>query len=142
MRRVVSMLLVSGFMLVVAMVFAFTVHGQGHAVDPAAKSIKNPVKPTAASVTAGAAAYKKYCAYCHGVAAKGDGPLAPKDSNPSDLTDAEWVHGSTDGEIFTVIANGLGADSKMLKFKGKIPDQNIWNIVNFLRSLGPKGTVR
>jgi copper transport protein len=136
------MLFMSGFMLVVAMVFAFTVHGQGAAAAPTAKPIKNPVKPTAASVTAGAAAYKKYCAYCHGVAAKGDGPLAPKDSHPPDLTDAEWVHGSTDGEIFTVIANGVGADSKMLKFKGKIPDQNIWHIVNFLRSLGPKGTVR
>ena len=97
MRRVVSMLFVSGFMLVVAMLFAFTVHGQGRAADPTAKSIKNPVKPTAASVTAGAAAYKKYCAYCHGVAGKGDGPLAPKDSHPPDLTDAEWVHGSTDG---------------------------------------------
>src|SRR5687768_13661622 len=87
-RRVVSMLFVSGCMLVVAMVFAFTVHGQGRAAAPTAKSIKNPVKPTAASVTAGAAAYKKFCAYCHGAEGKGDGPLAPEGSNPPDLTDA------------------------------------------------------
>ena len=139
MRRVVSMLFVSGFMLVVAMSFAFTVHGQGRAAAP--KSIKNPVAPTAASVTAGAAAYKKFCAYCHGAEGKGDGPLAPEGSHPPDLTDAEWVHGSADGEIFTVIANGV-ADSKMLAFKKKMPDQNIWHIINFLRSLSPEGAVR
>jgi mono/diheme cytochrome c family protein len=93
-------------------------------------------------VTAGAAAYKKYCAFCHGVDAKGNGPLAPKDSNPPNLTDATWVHGSTDGEIFNVIVNGAGADSKMVGFKGKMPDQDVWHIVNFLRSLGPKTAAR
>ena len=132
----------SGFVLAVAMLFAITVHARSRAVDPAAKTIKNPVPATAASVTAGAAAYKKYCAFCHGVGAKGDGPLAPKDSDPPDLTDAMWVHGSTDGEIFTVIANGAGADTKMIAFKEKMPAQDIWHIINFLRSLGPKGAVR
>src|SRR5687768_8674027 len=107
-HRVAStVFVVSGFALVAAMGSAFTVHGQGRATAPTAKSIKNPVKPTAASITAGAAAYKKFCAYCHGAEGKGDGPLAPEGSNPPDLTDAEWVHGSSDGEIFTVIANGV-----------------------------------
>jgi mono/diheme cytochrome c family protein len=141
MRRV-AMLFMSAFMLAVAMLFAFTVHARSGAAAPAAETIKNPVRATAASVTAGAAAYKKYCAFCHGVGAKGDGPLAPKDSDPPDLTDAMWIHGSTDGEIFTTIANGAGADTKMIAFKGKMPDQDLWHIVNFLRSLGPKGTAR
>ena len=131
-----------GFVLAAAMLFAVAVNAQSRAAVPAAKTIKNPVPATAASVTAGAAAFKKYCAFCHGPAAKGEGPLAPKDSHPPDLTDATWVHGSTDGEIFTVIANGAGADSKMIAFKGKMPDQDLWHIVNFLRSLGPKGAVR
>ena len=30
--------------------------------------------------------------------------LTPK---PSNLTDADWKHGSTDGEIFTVIRDGV-----------------------------------
>ncbi len=141
MRRV-SVVFMSGFVLAVAMLFAFTVHAGSRAAAPAAKTIKNPVRATAASVTAGAAAYKKYCAFCHGVGAKGEGPLAPKDSHPPDLTDATWVHGSTDGEIFTVIANGAGADSKMIAFKGKMPDPDLWHIINFLRSLGPKGAAR
>jgi mono/diheme cytochrome c family protein len=120
------------------------VHGPcpSRAADPAARTIKNPVPATAVSVTAGAAAYKKYCAFCHGVAAKGDGPLAPKDSDPPDLTDATWAHGSTDGEIFTVITNGAGADSKMVAIKGKMPDQDLWHIINYVRSLGPKGAAR
>lgn len=144
MRRV-SVLFMSGFILAVAMLFAVTVHAQSRAATPAARAIKNPVRATAASaasVTAGAAAFKKYCAFCHGADAKGEGPLAPKDSHPPDLTDATWVHGSTDGEIFTLIANGAGADSKMIAFKGKMPDQDLWHIINFLRSLGPKGAVR
>jgi len=123
----------------VAMLFVVTVQARGRGGNTSVPAIKNPVPGTPASVTAGAAVYKKYCAFCHGVAAKGDGPLAPKDSDPPDLTDATWAHGSTDGEIFTLIANGAGSDSKMVAFKGKMPDQDLWHIINFLRSLGPKG---
>jgi hypothetical protein len=61
---------------------------------------------------------------------------------PPDLTDTTWTHGSTDADIFGVVANGTGADSKMIAFKGKMPDQDIWHVVNFLRSLGPKGAAR
>ena len=73
---------------------------------------------------------------------KGDGPLAPKDSNPAGSDRREWDHGATDGEIFNLIQNGAGADSKMVAFKGKMPDQDMWHIVNFLRSLGPKDAKR
>ena len=141
MRRV-PRLFMSGFILAGAALCAVSVQAQNRGGGTASAAIENPVSATAASVTAGAAAYKKYCSFCHGVAAKGDGPLAPKDSNPPDLTDATWVHGSTDGEIFTLIADGAGADSKMIAFKGKMPDQDVWHIINYLRSLGPKGAAR
>lgn len=121
---------------------AVTASAQTSGGNAAARALKNPVAATPTSITAGAAAYKKYCAFCHGENAKGNGPLAPKDSNPSDLTDATWTSGSTDGEIFTTIANGTGPNSKMVGFKGKMPDQDIWHIVNFLRSLGPKAAGR
>jgi mono/diheme cytochrome c family protein len=113
---------------------------QSPAAGPDPKKVKNPVAATPASVTAGAATYKKYCAFCHGPAAKGDGPLAPKDSHPADLTDAKWDHGGTDGEIFATIQNGAPQPSAMKGFKGKMPDQDMWNVVNYLRSLGPKKT--
>ena len=143
MRRV-SRLFMTGVVLAVAMlIVAFTAHAQTRgAAAPAAGTIKNPVASTPASITAGAAAYKKYCAFCHGVTGKGDGPLAPKDSDPPDLTDDDWDNGSTDGEIFGFIQKGGGPNSKMVAFKGKIPDQDTWHIVNFLRSLGPKDAKR
>ena len=141
MRRV-SVLLMSGLILFVAAVSAVTAGAQSNGAATAAAKLKNPVATSATSVTAGAAAYKKYCSFCHGATAKGNGPLAPKDSMPPDLTDAKWEHGSTDGEIFTLISNGGGATSKMIAFKGKMPEQDIWHIVNFLRSLGPKAAVR
>ena len=140
----VSRLFMTGVVLAVAMLIAaFTANAQTRgAAAPAAKTLKNPVASTPASITAGAAAYKKYCAFCHGVTGKGDGPLAPKGSHPADLTDAKWDHGSTDGDIFNLIQNGVGGDSKMVAFKGKIPDPDMWNVVNFVRSLGPKDAKR
>jgi mono/diheme cytochrome c family protein len=107
--------------------------------SPEARAMKNPVPPTPASVTAGAATFKKYCAFCHGAAAKGDGALVPKGmTKPPDLTDANWDRGSTDGEIFTVIMEGAGPKFEMKGLKGKIADREVWQIVNYLRSLGPK----
>ncbi len=66
------------------------------------KKLKNPVAMSPASIAAGKATYTKNCAFCHGPEAKGDGKMAPKDSHPSDLTDAKWERGSSDGEIFLV----------------------------------------
>ena len=128
----------SSFIVSAVMFLAFTVYAQTPGGNAAARAVKNTVAATPVSVTAGAAAYKKYCAFCHGVDAKGNGPLAPKDSNPPSLVDAEWIHGSTDGEIFQMISAGAGPASKMVGFKGKMPDPDLWNIVNYLRSLGPK----
>ena len=124
------------------MIAAFNVQAQNPGGSPEARKLKNPVASTAASVTAGAAAYKKYCAFCHGTSAKGDGPLAPKGTMPADLTDAKWDRGATDGEIFEVVMAGAGPKFDMKGFKGKIPDQDAWHIVNYLRSLGPKTAAR
>ena len=136
------MQLISGFIASAVLVFAFTAYAHSPGGSAAARALENPVAATPVSVTAGAAAYKKYCAFCHGADAKGNGPLAPKDSNPPNLTDATWTHGSTDGEIFTMIADGAGPGSPMIAFKGKMPDQDMWHIVNYLRSLGPKTAAR
>ena len=131
-------ILITGFALLFFM--SLTMAAQSPAIGADPKKIKNPVAASAASVTAGAAAYKKYCAFCHGPAAAGEGPLAPKDSHPPNLTDAKWDHGGTDGEIFAMIQNGAGGTSVMKGFKGKMPDQDMWHVVNYLRSLAPKKT--
>ncbi len=104
--------------------------------------MKNPVASTEASIEKGAQLYAKNCVFCHGATGKGDGRLAPKDVHPANLTDATWDRGSTDGEIFAVIANGAGPDFKMKGVKGRVSDTDIWHIVNYVRSLGPKNAAR
>ena len=75
---------------------------------PAAARLKNPVPVSAASIAAGQALYQKQCAGCHGETGKGDGTMgAELNPKPSNLSDADWKHGSTDGEIFTVIRDGV-----------------------------------
>ncbi len=104
-----------------------------------------PVGPTAESIAAGKMAYEVNCAACHGADAQGavkagivisiiaeqGGRQAP------DLTDAAWDHGSTDVEIYTVIKRGV-PPTMMAGWEGRIPERDIWNIVNYLRTIGPK----
>jgi mono/diheme cytochrome c family protein len=103
---------------------------------PEAQKIKNPVPSDAASVEEGKKLYQRYCASCHGPGGKGDGSLALAGGTPSDLTDEVWDHGSSDGEIFVVTRDGVTAD--MLGYKDRLTEKQIWHIVNFLRSIGPK----
>jgi len=107
--------------------------------DPKLKLMKNPVASTPASVTAGRAVYAKNCRHCHGLRGKGDGPLAPKNPSPASLIDEKWDHGSSDGEIFTIILNGAPAkESEMKGMKGTLTPAQIWQVVNFIRSIGPQ----
>jgi mono/diheme cytochrome c family protein len=110
----------------------------GHAE---AAKIKNPVPASAESIAAGQKLYDRHCSECHGDTGKGDGMAGEGlDERPSDLTDAEWTHGASDGEIFTVIKDGAGPKSEMKPFGKKIPTRQIWDVVNFVRTLGPKTT--
>ena len=106
--------------------------------NPEAAKLKNPVPSSAESIAAGKAAFTKNCRFCHGADAKGNGPMAPKDTHPSNLTDAKWDRGSSDGEIFAVIRDGAGPKFDMKGYKSKMTDTDMWNVVNFLRSIGTK----
>ena len=111
--------------------------------DPKLAARKNPVAANAASITSGRALYNKNCRHCHGLRGKGDGPLAPKNPKPADLTDAKWDHGGSDGEIFGVIWNGAPAPkSEMKPMKGTLTEKNVWEIVNYLRTIGPAAAAK
>ena len=56
---------------------------------------------------------------------------------PPDLTDDQWDHGSTDGEIFAVIKKGV-PPTMMAGWDGRISDTEIRNIINYIRTLAPK----
>lgn len=98
---------------------------------------KNPVAATPESIAAGKTAYQKNCASCHGMSGEG-GPgndLIP--AAPS-LVDDQWDHGSTDGEIFENIRNGIPPDFNMVPFKDKLSDDDVWNVVNYLRAIAKR----
>ena len=102
--------------------------------NPEAAKMKNPVAATPESIAAGKQSFQRYCAVCHGITAEGGSgsdisPPAP------DLTDKEWQHGSTDGEIFNVIKNGVPPDLNMGPWADRLKDPDIWNVVNYIGSL-------
>ena len=115
---------------------------------PDAAALKNPVAPTTDSLAAGKKAYDANCAACHGNMAQGavkagvalsiiaeqGGKQAP------DLTDDQWDHGSTDGQIYTVIKKGI-PPTMMAGWDGRVSDTEIWSIVNYLRALAAKKEV-
>ena len=101
----------------------------------AADQTKNPVAASAESVASGGKLYGRYCAACHGKEGNGDGLGGAKlDPKPSNLTDGEWKHGSTDGEIFMVIHDGA-KNTGMKAFGSRMTEHELWDLVNYIRTL-------
>ncbi|GAC1658231.1 MAG: hypothetical protein NVS4B3_25450 [Gemmatimonadaceae bacterium] len=113
-----------------------------HVTRGRAPVVTNPVAYTPASVAAGKRVFDANCAACHGTRAEGATKAGIAISiieeqggkQPPDLTVDRLDHGSSDADIFRVIKRGL-PPTMMAGFDGRIPDQDIWNIVNYLRSL-------
>jgi cytochrome c len=85
--------------------------------------------------------YDKYCANCHGVTGNGVSEKAKTladagEAKPSDLTDDKWDHGSTEGEIFINIKEGVGVKGAMKGLDGRpgVSDEDMWNIVNYIHT--------
>jgi mono/diheme cytochrome c family protein len=123
-----------GYVLVFAWLAGTLALAQG---NPDAAKLQNPVASSPESIASGQQLYRRHCASCHGANAEGGAgndliPAAP------DLTDREWKHGSSDGEIFTVIKNGVPPELNMVPFADQIKDPDIWHIVNYLKSIAKK----
>src|SRR5680860_563547 len=97
--------------------------------------LKNPVEPEVDSITQGRDLYSQTCMICHGPTGKGDGPAAAAlQPHPGVLSDPKmWQH--RDGELFWKISNGKGP---MPPFKDALTEKQLWNLVNFIRTLSPR----
>jgi len=137
MRRVPTALM-SVSALALSAFLATSALAQNPGGSPEGKNLKNPVPSSPESIKAGQAVFQKNCRFCHGADAKGNGPMAPEGTHPSNLTDDKWDRGSTDGEIFLVIRDGAGPKFDMKGFKSKLSETDIWNVVNYVRSLQAK----
>jgi mono/diheme cytochrome c family protein len=95
------------------------------------KSMKNPVAKGDASTKAGMALYNTNCASCHGKTGLGDGAKSRAlKAFPGDFSKADF-QGQSDGDHFYKTKTGRG---EMPKYEGKLSDDNIWNIVNYMRT--------
>ena len=114
--------------------------GQGDAAaahwmapEEAAKR-SNPVKADKTSAARGKKLFETNCASCHGNSGKGDGPAAKAlNPKPADLAVMAGQH--PDGDFAWKIENGRGP---MPAWKGTLTQNQIWDLVNHVQSLGPK----
>jgi mono/diheme cytochrome c family protein len=123
-----SALMLAGF-FVHANIAQADATGRNSATTPAT----NPAPLTPESLAAGKLTFEKYCVRCHGVAGKGGLPMGS--TVTSDLTDDQWNHGSTDGELFNTIKDGIPPAYIMQPWEGQVSDVNIWKVILYIRSL-------
>lgn len=80
-----------------------------------------------------AATYKAKCAMCHGPDGKGETPTG-KAMKVTSLV-GEEAQKKTDAQLIEVTTNGK---NKMPAFKGKLTDDQIKDLIKFIRSLAKK----
>jgi mono/diheme cytochrome c family protein len=90
----------------------------------------NPYADQADAVAAGGRMFSDHCAQCHGADALGNA------KHPSLRSDR--VQHATDGEIFWLLKNG-NLSRGMPTWSG-LPEQSRWQIIAYVKSLGPSGS--
>ncbi len=101
----------------------------------------NPIPETAENIHAGRENFSHYCMVCHGLDAQNTGvPFAERMSPPVPPLTSPAVQGYSDGQLKWVIDNGI-FPSGMPASKGILNDEEIWQIVVYLRHLPPKGSL-
>ena len=94
----------------------------------------NPVPYASTSIARGKATYLRLCPECHDEDGKA---LAQTLAPAADLTDpSRWKFGTGDPYVFRSIRDGAGA--AMPVFGNQLKDDDIWHVVNFIRSIGPE----
>jgi mono/diheme cytochrome c family protein len=127
--RVVTLALLVSFSVVL---MSQTQKQEAWSVPDNYKTMKNPVKADNSSVNIGKTLYMKNCASCHGKTGLGDGPKAKSIKTSSGDFTADTYQSQTDGEHFYKTKFGRG---DMPKYDKKIPDEDIWSIINYMRTL-------
>ncbi len=95
------------------------------------KDMKNPVAADAASIKTGGVLYTKFCASCHGKTGLGDGVKARALKDFAGDFSGAYYQDQTDGEHFYKTKVGRG---EMPKYDGKMSDEDIWHVVNYMRT--------
>jgi mono/diheme cytochrome c family protein len=99
-----------------------------------ASSLANPLSTSDAVLQHGRDLARVNCSACHGADGHGDGAVASYFSpvKPVDFR-SDRVHSRTDGQLFWIVANGLG---NMPAFRNLLSEQDLWTVVLFVRQSG------
>jgi cytochrome c oxidase cbb3-type subunit 3 len=93
---------------------------------PTNSPVKNDYEQNAVALSEGKSLYEKMnCVGCH---AHGGGGMGPP------LMDDKWIYGSSSDQIYATIVQGR--PNGMPAFMGKIPNQEVWKLAAYVRSLG------
>ena len=101
----------------------------------------NPVAVTPATIAVGQQLYRgkagaTACVTCHGVKGDGKGVLASQFSPPPrNFACAKTIKDIPDGQLFWIVSNGSpGTAMSPASAFGKFTEENIWQIVVYLRT--------
>lgn len=94
------------------------------------QTIANPYESQVHAINEGRRLYAWF--NCNGCHAAGGGGMGPA------LMDDQWIYGSEPAEIFATIMEGR--PQGMPSYRGRIPEDDVWKIVAFVRSLSGLGT--
>src|SRR2546425_367039 len=104
-------------------------------------ALVTPVAPArAADVAAGSKLSAERCARCHGKTGKGDGEQLKKlnaDVTPKDWTDKAAMAKLSDPDITKIIVEGgkgVGKSKIMPAYQGKLSDDQVADLVAYIRS--------
>lgn len=95
------------------------------------EKLVNPVKPTPESLAQGKRYYGYDCAMCHGANGNGKGEVDTGEKLP-DFTNPASLKDKTDGQLFCSLKTGKG---HMPLEPDRNSPNNLWNLVNYVRSL-------
>jgi mono/diheme cytochrome c family protein len=112
-----------------------------HHVTVGGKSDRNPLQASPATIEAGKQAFGGYCVVCHGRDGQNTGvPFAGTIDPPIPLLSSSAVQDFSDGQLKHVIETGI-APSGMPAAKGILSDEEMWQIVIYIRHLPPAGSL-
>jgi mono/diheme cytochrome c family protein len=111
----------------------------GCTVPEEAAKKENPSKADAGSIGEGRRLFVSQCALCHGKAGDGKGDLVEAMKlKVRDYSDPAVLKDVSDGAMFYVLQKGCG---DMPAEGGRLKDEQMWNLVNYIRSLAKKTAV-
>jgi mono/diheme cytochrome c family protein len=104
-------------------------------IDPLYASKVNPLKSKPENIQAGKKLYDRFCASCHGISGLGNGPAGKNMTpQPPNIAASSKMPMATDGYLYWTIAKGgVPLQSPMPPFKRMLKEDQIWEIILYLR---------